>query len=90
VPQPIYWVAALFALGAKVDISARGTKRVNNWFAPRPRFVDFPMALVQLKVQQNVDDVDGINRAQGSEKRRPLVNKTYLRVPYNAGYFVSI
>lgn len=48
------------------------------------------MALVQLKVQQNVDDVDGINRAQGSEKRRPLVNKTYLRVPYNAGYFVTI
>ena len=37
------------------------------------------MALVQLRVQENVDDVDGIHLAQEMEKLRPLVNKTDLR-----------
>ena len=43
---------------------------------------------MQLQVQENVDDVDGINLAQAREKLRHPVNTTDLMVSYNAGNFV--
>jgi len=60
-----------------------------NWFADRAEFGDFQTALMQLQVQENVDEVDGINLAQARGKLRLPVKTIDLRVSYNAGNFVT-
>lgn len=62
---------------------------VNSWFVDQAGFGDFQAALVQLQVQENMDDVDGINLAKERETLRPLVNEIDLRVSYNTGNFVT-